>query len=102
MIFAETGGNGVQSDWYEKVLFAKLDIVMMMHQAEYVKTYCKVRFGTLSIAMLWAAPELPPLIGCGLLLLCCAASGLVLAAMDHDSPTHSYCQPRLRPLHCVG
>lgn len=41
-----------------------------MHQAEYVKTYCKVSFVTVSIAMLWGLPELPPLIGCGLLLQC--------------------------------
>ena len=54
------------------MFFAKLHIyvVMMMHQAEYVKTYCKVSFVTVSIAMLWGLPELPPLIGCGLLLQC--------------------------------
>ena len=59
------------SNWYEKCFLQNYAyVVMMMHQAEYVKTYCKVSFVTVSIAMLWGLPELPPLIGCGLLLQC--------------------------------
>ena len=58
-------------EWYEKCFLQNyIYVVMMMHKAEYVKTYCKVSFVTVSIAMLWGLPELPPLIGCGLLLQC--------------------------------